>query len=123
MNTLLLVFGLFTGWFGTEEKAVVENEEPCAILETVEGAELKSYAEFLIADYDLENMTKEEMIQAKADITEAVSAKAEELGVDITFNQNAKEEQGPVGSGQGAAGEKNNQFSSEDCIITDVELA
>lgn len=61
----------------------LERAEHWELMNSEEMLEFKAYAEELKASYDFENMTREEKIEAMAEIKELLEAKAEELGIDL----------------------------------------
>ena len=73
---------LFGGWFGVNASDI-EFKPRSVETPIVEVNELHAYAKELIAIYDFENMTEEEIAIAKAEINALVQAKADELGLTL----------------------------------------
>ncbi|XMB86563.1 hypothetical protein RJG79_01915 [Mycoplasmatota bacterium WC44] len=64
----------YKGFFGKQGMNIELTEEMLT---------LKEYAQELIKTYDFENMTKEEMIEAKEEIKLLIEQEANELGIDL----------------------------------------
>lgn len=97
MKTLLLVFGLFGGLFGNgveENQVLAQDSADCEVVLTAEQLELKAYAEEILAGYDLESMTRDELFDLHDEVSVLVAEKAVELGIEL-----------PIGDGNALHGE------------------